>query len=702
MSASLQLVNSQYFREAALDFERNKAKGYLRYTMAPRQSKEWWDYWKEQEKRCLYGYTVGGVTVTGKHYFYMNFTPIQRVEGKGKTERKYEGFPGFWEIDYNWWWYKEIAWWGCTLEDLANLSLWRDPSDITGGLHLSCVKTRRAGFSYKEAADGVYNYNFIPGSKNYFLADKEDYLIKDGILNKVQADLDWLNKYTDGFWLKNRHRHNTLMHQEAAYLDMKDKQIKGFLSQIMGVVIAGDPDKARGKDGLKVTFEEGGSFKNLKAALDIVVPSVRAGRTITGQISVFGTGGEEGQDIEGLDEIFNDPKTYDMLPFVNDWEEGYESTECGVFIPCYMANDSFISPKTGLTDKDAAIAYDDEERLKAKGAKDPKKFDRRIAEFPRTPTDALIRVNVNNFPVGEAKYQLSRVLKDLSLQGVVKHGQFLREVEGLKFIPQTLNEARPVLKFPHKKGDDIEGCISILKEPARNAAGVIPEGMYIINVDPFYDDEADDVTSLGSIYVTKVFDNFTATHSMDVAWFNGRPRSLTTFHEAIFDLAEYYNAKVQCEVGGGGKGVLDYAITKKKLKYLEFTGSDGRKEIDIDKKNRTYLMTISTDDKRQGLTYYQDYLKQVVGYTETGAELLNIHFVYDLGLLWEIIKFNPLKNADRISSQIVKMLRMRGQIMTKPKDAKKKRKRLIDRIGTNDPGESKLTTLRIKDGEVII
>jgi hypothetical protein len=113
-------------------------------------------------------------------------------------------------------------------------------------------------------------------------------------------------------------------------------------------------------------------------------------------------------------------------------------------------------------------------------------------------------------------------------------------------------------------------------------------------------------------------------------------------------------------------------------------------------------MTISTDDKRQGLTYYQDYLKQVVGYTETGAELLNIHFVYDLGLLWEIIKFNPLKNADRISSQIVKMLRMRGQIMTKPKDAKKKRKRLIDRIGTNDPGESKLTTLRIKDGEVII
>jgi hypothetical protein len=136
---------------------------------------------------------------------------------------------------------------------------------------------------------------------------------------------------------------------------------------------------------------------------------------------------------------------------------------------------------------------------------------------------------------------------------------------------------------------------------------------------------------------------------------------------------------------------------------LSFTGDDGRKEIQIDKKNRTYLMTISTDDKRQGLTYYQDHLKQPVGYTQEGVELLEIHFVYDLGLLWEIVKFNPLKNADRISAQLVKMLRMRGIITQKKKDKTQKRKRLIDRgLFGDDPRQNPLKQLRLKDGELLI
>jgi hypothetical protein len=735
------LTNTQYFREAAIDFERNVQRtGISRYTLAPRKSKEWWEYWKIQESRCLNGYKVGDTKITGRHYFYLNFTPIKRTVGKGKTERKIDSFPAFWQIDYDWWWYKEIAWYGVGHAKLKALNLWRDPvrnaldvddrvkllslnADLHkipegyildthnneyvykitygGGKHLSCLKTRRAGFSFKEAADGVYNYNFISGSKSYFLADKEDYLIKDGILNKVQADLDWLNKYTDGYWLKNRHRHNTLMHQEAAYVDKKDKQVKGTKSEIIGVTIAGDPEKARGKDGLKITCEEAGSFTNLKAALGIIVPSVRAGATITGQISVFGTGGEEGTDIEGLDEIFNDPAAYDMLPFVNDWEDGYESTECGVFIPCYMANPTYIG-EDGNTAIEAAIAFDDAEREKKKKAKDPKEIDRRMAEFPRTPSEALIRVSVNNFPVAEAKYQLNRVLRDMELQGLIKNGQFERQVEGLKFIPQPLNVARPINKYPHKKDDDLEGCISILKDPEKDSSGNVPDGLYIINVDPFYDDEAEDTTSLGSIYVTKLFNNYTPTHVMDVAWFNGRPRYLRTFYEAIFNLAEYFNAKVQCELGGGGKGVYDYAVANKKLKYLAFSEGKDTKEIQIDGKNRAYLMTISTEDKRLGLSYYQDHLREAVGLSELGVPLLNIHFVYDLGLLWEIIKFNPLKNADRISVQVVKQLRLKGPGMLKKAKDKKKRRRLIDRGLFGDTMKDPMAEMKVVNGELQI
>jgi len=691
-------VNTQYFREAAIHFEKHG-----RYTLAPKGTKEWWEYWEEQERRCLYGYAVGDMRITGRHYFYLNFSRIQRTIGKGKTEYKVEMFPAFWEIDYNWFWYKEIAWWGCTPEQLESLNLWKNPTYIGGGRHLSCLKTRRGGFSFKEAVDGVYNYNFFPKSKSYYLADKEDYLIVDGILNKVQPNLDWLNKHTDGFWLKNRMKHNTLMHQKASYIDNNDKLEKGFESEIIGVTIAGDPNKARGKDGMKITCEEAGSFKNLKQTLGIIVPSVRAGSSITGQISVFGTGGEEGQDIEGLDEIFNDPATYDMLPFENDWEDGFEATECGVFIPCYMANPTFMD-EDGNIDKESAIADDDAEREKRKKAKDTKALDRRMAEFPRTPTEALIRVNVNNFPVAEAKYQKQRVMRDPDIQAMLKHGSFERTVDGLVFIPKSRDVAKPVDYYPHRKEHHIEGCTTIVKEPERDENGKIPDNLYVINVDPYYDDEAEDVTSLGIAYVTKRQFNFTPTHAMDTAWFAGRPRLLSDFHEAIVRLAEYYNAKIQSEIAGGGKGLYDYCRRMKKLHLLDFEATEIKnKEVKGGEKNRAVFMTMSTDDKRLGLTYYQDYLKEPVCIDpKTGNELLNIHFVYDLGLLDEIIKFNPLKNADRISAQIVKQFTLKEKSHLEVQKKKKKKNRLVDRNLYGDDGGSGWSKVRVVDGEMII
>ncbi len=705
-------VNTQVFKEAAIDFERNKG----RYTLAPIGSKEWTEYWQEQEKRCLNGYKVGDRKITGRHYFYLNFCRIQRTVGTGKVQRKIEFFPGFWEIDYDWWWYKEIAWWGCGDKFLTNLGLWRNPTHnpieydslgkplpkrYGGGKHLSCLKTRRAGFSFKEAADGVYNYNFIPKSKSYFLADKEPFLIVDGILNKVLIDLNWLNSHTDGWWLKNRMKHNTLMHQKASYIDNIDKQEKGFESEIIGVTVGEDPDKARGKDGVKITYEEAGSFTNLKKALDISVPSVKEGDTVTGQISVFGTGGEEGADIEGLDEIFSDPWTYDMLPFINDWED-FEQTECGVYIPCYMANPSHMD-SNGNVDRESAIKEDDKEREKASKAKDPKKLDRRKAEFSRTPTEALIRVATNNFPISDAIYQRNRIKASREIQGTIKYGEITNiPSKGLTFIPMVKSEAKPMDFYPHKKDQDLSGCITIVNEPYRDDKGLIPENLYIINVDPYYDEDAEDTTSLGACYVTKRKDTrFKPIFEQDVAWYVGRPKKLEVFYRNLFALAEYYNAKIQSEVGGGGKGILDYARKVKKLHLIEFTPIHiNAQEIAKIQQNRTYLMTISTDDKVQGLTYYQESLTEVVGLDEAGNELLRIHFVWDLGLLEEIIKFNPKRNFDRISAQIVKQFMIREKEATaKPK---KTRKRLVDNPNLFSSGRRDPSLIILKGDDVYI
>lgn len=688
-------VNTRYFREAAITYKKNGG----RYTKAPIGSKEWYDFWEEQERRCLYGYKVGGVKVTGRHYFYMNFTQLRKIDDRDKGKKvayKDYDFPSFFEIDYDWFWYKEIAWSGCNKATLDKLHLWRNPvsneDGITygGGMHLGCLKTRRAGFSFKEGADGVYNYNFLPGSKSYYFAAIEQYLTTDGILNKVQYDLEFLNQNTDGFWLKNRMEKNTLMHQKASYID-ENKAIRGFLSEIIGVII-NDPDKVRGKDGVKLVYEEAGSFKDLKRALAISVPSVSEGATLTGQISIFGTGGEEkGVDINGLEEIFNDPRQFKTLPFVNDWEEGYEGTECGVFIPCYMANRSFMD-QDGNVDIDAGIAYEDKEREIKRKSKDSRDYDLRIAENPKVPSEALLRLGNASFPKSDILLQKNRILRSKQLMGMINHGEIVNN-PGKGLTLQIKENAKPLINFPHKRDEDIKGCISWIEEPCMikhtNKQGVVvhgvPEDVYVVVIDPYYKDQPksdQDLISLGAIYVVKQKSMyFSNVSDQDVAWFVGRPGPTAALFEIATNLAKIYNAKIQGEIGGGGQGLVDYCRERKLLNLLMFEPIYiNNKEIEKIAKNRSYLMDIGTDEKRLGLQYYIDWLKTVVAVDENGAELWNLHYIYDLGQLDECLKFNDTGNFDRISAQIVKQYTIKEKVQEKLKTKPKGKSFLEDRM----------------------
>lgn len=677
-------INTRHFREAAIAYKKNGGK----YTLAPIGSKEWYEFWEEQERRCSNGYKVGGVKVTGRHYFYMNFTQLRKIDEKNKGKKvsyKDWDFPSFFEIDYDWFWYKEIAWLGCDKATLNKLKLWRNPSpndDGTygGGMHLGCLKTRRAGFSFKEGADGVYNYNFIAGSKSYYFAAIEQYLTTDGILNKVQYNLEFLNQNTDKFWLKNRMEKNTLMHQKASFID-ENKQIKGYLSEIIGVII-NDPDKVRGKEGIKIVYEEAGSFKDLKRALAISVPSVSEGATLTGQISVFGTGGEEkGQDINGLEEIFGSPRLHSMLPFVNDWEEGYESTECGVFIPCYMANPSFMD-MDGNVNITRGIEFEDEQRALKKSSKDPRDYDLRIAENPKVPSEALLRIGNTLFPQAEILLQKNRILRSKELQGMLLHGEVKNNPgHGIQFFLKE--NAKPVMSYPHKDGEDIKGCVTIVEKPLRTEfqrngklVSAIPDDVYVVVVDPYYKDEPkskQSLISLGAIYVVKQTSvYFNNKSNQDVAWFVGRPGRTEELFDIAMNLADMYNARIQSEISGGGQGLVDYARARHKLGKLMFEPIHiNEKEIEKISKNRSYFMDINPENKKLGLQYFADWLKTVVGLDENGHEIWNLHYIYDLGLLEELKCFNDEGNFDRISAQVIKMFTIKERVHEKGKPKKK-------------------------------
>lgn len=660
------LVNTRQFSEAATDFKNNAG----RYTLAPVGSREYNEYWTLQEERCMNGFKCGDLWIPGRHYHYLNFTPILKVpdveilrwmkENRNKhgkigavTMEKVLEFPRFYEIDYEWYRYKHIAWHGGTFRNVTS----------PGAQHICCAKTRGAGFSYKEAQDGVYNYTFIPESKSYYFAAIEQYLTTDGILNKVETMLDWTN-INILEWKQNRMKSTTTMHQIASYID-EFGQARGNRSEIIGVIID-KPNKTRGKRGRKVVFEEAGAFKNLKKALAIAIGSISDGGITVGQISVFGTGGEEGPDIEGLEDIHSQPAVYNMLSFPNEWEEGYEGTECGLFVPATRTNILYMD-EDGNQDIEGALKYEAEQRALKEKAADPKELDRRKAEYPIVPSEVFQRLARNPFNIAEIDKQINRIRTNSAIKSLLRYGTLTHRTKeeggGMEFLIKKKVDAQPIEDYPHNQKQSLEGCITVVERPFLDQLGHTPEGLYQAVFDPFYKEESEDLTSLFACYIMKHYNNIsTVNEGLACAWYIGRPKDIENAYRNMFNLCNWYNCNAQGEIAGGGQGVLDYAKRNKLLHKLDYeVEMTDNKEI-VEKKNRSYLMNMPTEKKRMGITYLVNDHVDPRGMDEDGNVIINIQREYDIGYLRELRKFDGKRNADRISARLIWMYSKREKI----------------------------------------
>lgn len=649
-------VNVSEFTKAADFFLKHKC-----YTKAPKKSKEWYEFWREETKRCEEGYQVGNTKITGEHYFFLNYTPMKIAIVDGSRTRKESLFPKFNLLDYNWFWAKEISRWGITEDKLKSLDLYWKPNlqdALIGGKHLICAKTRGCGFSYKAAAHGVYNYNFIRKSKSFYFAAKEPFLWgNDGILLKAWDDLEWLNSQTDGWWRKNRMEFDNLTTKKAS-VKIKTPQgveVKGYESLIGGIIVD-NPEKVRGGRGELLVFEEAGSFKNLKKAIEISKPLVEDDTLTTGQIIMFGTGGEEGEGIEGLEDIFYSPEPYNFMRFENVWDEN-DLEEFGFFVPCTAYSPKFMDEHGNPKFEESKKEWE-QLREKRKRAKDFKALDRLIAERPFNPAELFKRVSSNVF--GDALYyvheQIRNVENNKDVQKNIEHGSLYDNGKDIEF--HIKNDVHPIDKYPHKNDDDLTGCITIYEQPER-LNNAVPDYLYNAVVDPYAIETAEDKTSLGVCYIIKQNSIDFGVGDKIVAKFVGRPSLLSNFHRQIRYLAKYYNATIQSEIMGGGQSLLDYFRNKNELHLCEFSPNFilHGKELDKNQRNRSYFMSMPEDTKKMGLLYFSEWLLKERGVTADGRLILNVHLIYDLGLLQEIAKFSPdpKKNFDRVSAMILAM-----------------------------------------------
>ena len=457
----MSLKNTDRVRGAALHF---LEFGY--YTQSLPGTKDYYDFWDEEKNKCLYGYKIDEGTdtelhVTGFHYFYLNYCPIDRavdeVMPDGSTQaRRERTFPAFYDGDYEY--FHEI--------DIARKK----------NKHMIVLKARRKGYSYKAGSMLARNYFFVKNSKNFVFAGQKEYLIGDGLLSKAWEFLSFIDDHTA--WAQPRLRDREMSKMSGYKKKVNGVDIEmGMKSQIIGVSLKDAPDKVRGKAGELVFFEEAGSFPGLLKAWEVTMPTMRQGSKTLGMMVAFGTGGTEGADFEAMEEIFYNPAAYDCMDYDNIWDEGSLGTKCGYFIPIYKNLDGFIDDQ-GNSMRTAAIVYEEQMRNKKKGAADAKSLDQYIAEHPFSPQEATLQVTANLFDIASLQEQYNKI-KAKNLQSIGTIGDLYHNTKGeVKF--KINGDLRQITKYPHRKDDDTTGGVVIYQAPYKNAALQIPLNMYII------------------------------------------------------------------------------------------------------------------------------------------------------------------------------------------------------------------------------
>ena len=631
------IYNSIKFSPAAEFFKKHKC-----YTLAPRGTTDYNTYWEQETDRCLNGYIApDGDYITGYHYFYLNYSPIMKLEEVKYTDRngnirtrreRILDFPRFWDYDY--YYYNAIE----EAEDQ--------------GKHMSVIKSRQRGYSFKGASMLVRNYELIPGSKNFAVASEQKFLIGDGLLTKAWQIMDFIDKNTA--WAKQR-LVSTRMERVSGYkvTDEFGKQTEqGYMSSISGITLKNDPERIRGTRGKLVLWEEGGKFPGLLDAWRIEQPSVETDDGVAfGLMVAYGTGGTEGASFTGLKELFYKPEAYNVLAFPNIWDDNAEQTNCGFFVPSWSNLESFdkdgnyvYMDKDGNSLREKAIENLIEQRNKIKdGGASQQSIDRFISERPIKPREAVLELGKNIFPRKLLMDQLTRIRTNTKLRNM-KHIVDLNW-DGNGQIIATEKKSGDITEYPLKKGDKPHGSIVIWEYPIKDP----PFGLYIGGCDP-YDHDDSFTNSLGSVFIFKRVKAGEAWNDVIVAEYSGRPDTAEEYYENVRKLLVFYNARLLFE--NERKGIYPY-FTNKHCDYLladqpDKIISEVFKDSKVQRRKGCH-MTKQIRAYGEGLI-----LEWLLEEYEPGHP--NVERVYSEPLIEELIENDGVKNVDRVIALCMVMI----------------------------------------------
>lgn len=538
--------NPSWFTEARDTFVRT---GH--YTRFRRNSRSWRAFWKEQFIRCKYGMTSHGYTITGDHYYFLNFyrlKDLDNVEEAGMGRQ--EIFPNFLEGQYEWFHYLKLA---------RKLRM-----------NACMMKARGAGYSEIEASIISNSYNVIKGSINVCTAFAQTQL--DKLLEKVWANINWLYYNTDGGMAHLSQAKNSNYLRRASHYEIRDGQKieVGWGSQIQGI-ITDKPGKLRGDRTDILMFEECGlwpQFTKAYTQADALVGQI--GRQ-WGLRLMGGTGGETGPQMEGLRKMYYEPQLFGVLPYRHNFTKNGEYAITSFFLPAFrtIKELSLLDSRGWLDDEDGKAYFNKTRDLKAQ---DPEEFTTFCAEYCFDGEEAFSLEGNNKFNKILIAEQLAniRIHKDSpkpergTLEYIFKNGQHSREnITGLRWIKNNSGDVQ-IIEHPiwTQVSYDEEG--NELKYEKVN-------GLYVAGIDSI-DLGMEDTSALtkdpSNFCIVIKRRQFGLKDPTYVAMYKARPNDVRDAYKTAIKLLQYYNCKANLEATR--VSMLSWAREKKYLNYFMY------------------------------------------------------------------------------------------------------------------------------------
>lgn len=556
------LENMDYFRPSAIHYEKYGTFTNLRPNANP--NSEYGKWIREERRRIWEGYVreSDGEWVTGYMYWFLNYSPMMLSKireyrdkngklRKSKRADRVEAMPECWE---------GIYWRFHYIQQASDGGLY---NNFEGGDNGAELASRGKGKSYSLAS--ILSHIFIVGEneeahekvKGIVTAYQKEYLTKDGVLNKF---IDMANFCASNTQFPRKRLKSSLqeMTWTMGYTDVDLGIERGTQNTILGVSSKDDESKLRGKRAAKILIEEFGTFPRLIDLYNVLLPSVREGDIVFGQIYMLGTAGDNESDFAGAQEIMYNPKGYYMYALPNVYDKYNQGKPYFVFFFPGYVNRKGCYNRDGVSDVIKALIEILMNRYRVKyNSTDPNTIIKTIAEVPITPAEAIVKTGVNMFPVADLTERLGQLDSNPTEYDDVYVGDLVFNKDGqVEYKPTS---AQPIRDFPHKN-NKIEGAIEIYQMPEIDKNTGKPfNDRYILGADP-YDDDESNTMSLGSVFVLDLWTD------RIVAEYTGRPLYADDYYEICRKLCLFYNGRLNYEYNK--KGLFSHFSTRNSLYLL--------------------------------------------------------------------------------------------------------------------------------------